>query len=329
MSDVRPRPDEAEPSRRVPGADESTVTNGARPRRRWVAGAGAVVLVLVAGAAMVVNRYPDDARPQPGPAPLRTSASKSAASPGDGPPYVAVPQFTSTAARDTAFVGDVAPFSTWPSGTVSYGVMSSMPGGSDISDFRTAVIKDAKAVCEALAGGTDMNEVPDAVGLPLTDQVDQAGFIVEAATFYCPDQMAAVTDGVYSQPVPTEQREDCPTARALEVSASVEEQSGDDLIHTASYSVEVHNTSSYTVRAQLQQRWFADGYPGEDEWESFGDVTADPVVTIEAGDTFTYEGEQSGIYRWERTEVRVQPGQFVFIGCGYQPGPGTAGTDEE
>ncbi|MGH1554100.1 hypothetical protein ACRAWF_25690 [Streptomyces sp. L7] len=140
--------------------------------------------------------------------------------------------------------------------------------------------------------------------------------------------MAAVTDGVYSKPVPTKQEEDCPAAHALEVTALVGEQSGDDLIHTASYSVEVHNTSSYAVRAQLQQRWFADGYPDEDEWGTFGDVTADPVVTIEAGDTFTYEGEQSGIYRWERTEVRVQPGQFVYFGCGYQPGPGAAGSDE-
>lgn len=329
MSDVRPRPDEAEPSRSVPGAAEPTLTTGARPRRRWVAGAGAAVLALIAGAAMVVNRHTDDVRPQPGPAPLRTSASKSAASPSDGPPYVAVPQFTSAAARDTAFVGDVALFSTWPSGTVSYGVMSSFPGGSDVSDFRTAVIKDAQAVCEALTNGTDMNDVPDTVGLPLTDPVDQAGFIVEAATFYCPDQMAAVTDGVYSKPVPTKQQEDCPAARALEVKAWLGKESGDDLIHTASYSVEVHNTSSYAVRAQLQQRWFADGLPGEDEWGPFGDVTADPVVTIEAGDTFTYEGEQSGIYRWERTEVRVQPGQFVYFGCGYQPGPGAAGTVEE
>ncbi|WP_286259247.1 DUF732 domain-containing protein [Streptomyces graminofaciens] len=205
--------------------------------------------------------------------------------------------------------------------------MSSAPGGSDIADFRTAVVEDARTVCEALTGGTDMNDVPDVAGLPLTDPVDQAGFIVEAVTFYCPDRMAAVTDDVYSKPVATKQREDCPTARALEVTASIGEQAGDDLIHTASYSVEVRNTSSYTVRAQLQQRWFADGYPDEGAWGTFGDVTADPVVTIEAGDTFTYEGEQSGVYRWERTDVRVQPGEFVFFRCGYQPGPGIAGTD--
>ncbi|MFJ3671558.1 DUF732 domain-containing protein [Streptomyces sp. NPDC090106] len=250
---------------------------------------------------------------------------KSSASPTDGPPYVSVPQFTSTTARDTAFVGDVAQFSTWPSGTVSYGVMSSLPGGSDVSDFRTAVIEDAKAVCGALAGDTDMNDVPDTVGLALTDPIDQAGFIVEAATFYCPDQMAAVTDGVYSKPVPTKQREDCPAATALEVTTSLGDESGDDVIRTVPYSVEIHNTSSYAVRAQLEQRWFADGY--EDEWEPFGDVTADPVVTIEAGDTFTYEEEQSGIYHWKRTEVRIQPGQFAFLGCGYQPGPGPAANE--
>jgi hypothetical protein len=278
--------------------------------------------VLIVGVTAIVTRDTDGAKPRSEPAPVKTFASPAADSPSDGPPYVAVPRFSSPSARDTAFVADVAPFSTWPSGTESYGVMSSAPGGSDISDFRRAVVEDANAVCEALTAGTDMNDVPDTVGLALTDPIDQAGFIVEAVTFYCPAHMGAVTDGVYSKPVPTEQREDCPTARALEVTASTGEETGDDLIHTSAYSVEVHNTSSYTVRAQLQQRWFAEGFADDGVWGSFGDVSADPVVTIEAGESFTYESEQSGIYHWNRTDVRVQPGQFVFFGCGYQPGPG-------
>jgi hypothetical protein len=130
-----------------------------------------------------------------------------------------------------------------------------------------------------------------------------------------------VTGGVYSEPVPTKQSEDCPAASALEVTASIGERPSDDYT-TAAYTVGVRNTSSYGVRAQLQQRWFADGYMDDDVWGFFGEVGEEPVVTIEAGDTFTYEGEQTGIYRWNHTDVRVQPGEFVFFGCGYQPGPG-------
>ncbi|MCX4989590.1 MULTISPECIES: DUF732 domain-containing protein [unclassified Streptomyces] len=297
---------------------------------RWrIPGVVAALLALVVGVTVVVARQAGDDERKPvsdkhksvSVTPEKSASSRSS-SPDDGPPYAAVPEFSSPSARDTAFVGDVARFTTWPSGTVSYGVMSSAPGGSDVSDFRAAVVKDARAVCGALADGTDMNDVPDAVGLPLTDPIDQAAFIVEAVTFYCPDQTAAVTDGVYSKPVPTQQREDCPAATALKMTASVGERSDDEFLHTASYTVKVRNTSSYGVRAQLQQRWFADGFLDDGVWNSFGETTEDPVVTIEAGETFTYEGEQSGIYRWDRTEVRVQPGEFVFFGCGYQPGPG-------
>ncbi|WP_326647570.1 MULTISPECIES: DUF732 domain-containing protein [unclassified Streptomyces] len=259
-----------------------------------------------------------------GGAPTEPQAEEGATVPSSGPPYVSVPDFSSTSARDAAFVGDVAQFSTWPSGTESYGAMSSAPGGGDISAFRKAVIRDAESVCDALIGGTDMNEVPDGVGLALTDPIDQAAFIVEAVTFYCPDQMAAATNGVYSKPVATKQSEDCPTTSVLKVTAAIGDQSdSDDNIQTAAYTLEVRNTSSYEVRAQLQQRWFADGFT-DNEWGSFGDVIADQVVTIKAGETFTYEGEQTGIYRWNRTKVRVQPGEFVFFGCGYQPGPGAA-----
>lgn len=331
MHEVGPRPDGTETSRRSPGGAKTAGQNGTRVRRRWIAVAGAAVVVLIVGTIAMATRDTDDARAESrarsAPAPVKNSPSRHASPPGDGPPYVAVPRFSTPSARDTAFVADVAPFSTWPSGTESYGVMSSAPGGGDISDFRKAVVEDAQAVCAALTAGTDMNDVPDTVGLALTDPIDQAGFIVEAVTFYCPDRMAAVTDGVYSEPVPTGQSEDCPTADALEVTTSVGKESGDDLIHTSPYRVEVRNTSSYTVRAQLEQRWFADGFADDGVWGTFGDVTADPVVTVEAGDTFTYEGEQSGIYHWKRTDVRVRPGQLVFFGCGYQPGPGAVGAD--
>lgn len=254
-----------------------------------------------------------------------TASSAEPSSPADGPPYAAVPAFSSDEARDTAFVGDVGQFSSWPSGTISYGVMSSFPGGSDVSDFRKAVVKDARAVCDALAGGVDMEDVPGAAGVALEDQIDQAAFIVEAVTFYCPAQTGAVTGGVYSKPVPVEQDEDCPGSDALDIAVSLGERSDDEFSHTAAYTVKVRNTASYGVRAQLQQRWYGDGYSGNGEWESFGDVGDDEsVVTLDPGETFTYEGEQEGIYRWERTEVRVQPGEFAFFGCGYQPGPGPA-----
>ncbi|MEU6535699.1 DUF732 domain-containing protein [Streptomyces sp. NPDC047000] len=253
-----------------------------------------------------------------------TASSAQPSSPADGPPYAAVPAFSSRTARDTAFVGDVGQFSSWPSGVVSYGIMSSFPGGSDVADFRKAVVEDARAVCDALAGGTDMEDVPVAAGVALEDQIDQAAFIVEAVTFYCPEQTAAVTGGVYSEPVPVEQDEDCPGSDALDISVSIGERSDEEFTHSAAYTVKVRNTASYPVRAQLQQRWWGDGYSGNGEWESFGDIGDESLADIDAGETFTYEGEQEGIYRWERTEVRVRPGEFVFFGCGYQPGPGPA-----
>ncbi|KAA0940248.1 DUF732 domain-containing protein [Streptomyces apricus] len=245
--------------------------------------------------------------------------------PSSGPPYIAVPEFSSEAARDVAFVGDVGQFTTWPSAT-EYDAMSSMGGAYEVVDFRKAVIRDAESVCDALAGGTHMNDVPDVAEVALTDPIDQAAFIVEAVTFYCSDQMAAATGDVYSEPVPTEQDEDCPTASALKVTAAMEPDPDDRT--SATYSAKVRNTSSYDVRVQLQQRWFADRAPGEQfdpvwepEWESFGDMTEDLFFTVEAGKTFTYEGEQDGVYYWSGTEVRVKPGEFVFFGCGYRPGP--------
>ncbi|MET8030599.1 DUF732 domain-containing protein [Streptomyces avermitilis] len=251
-------------------------------------------------------------------------AEESTKDPTSGPPYVAVPEFSSVTARDVAFVGDVGQFTAWPSGT-EYEAMSSSEGGYDISDFRKAVIRDADAVCSALIGGTDMNDVPDAVGLPLTDPIDQAAFIVEAVTFYCPDQISAVTDDVYSKPVATKQNEDCPAVSTLKATATIEQPDTDDDPTSATYSVKVRNTSSYDVRVQLQQRWFADGkVPSEwvPEWDYFGETGEDQHFTIKAGETFTYEGEQDGVYHWNRTEVRVAPKEFVFLGCGYQPGPG-------
>lgn len=315
-------------------------------RRATVPGWGATVLaaVILALVTTVAIRTTGGDEPKSGAPAAPTSAARGAdgesaerqgqegdaaeeergTGPDAGPPYVAVPEFASPAARDAAFAGDVALLSGWPDGTVSYGAMSPT-GGGDISDFRKAVVKDAEAVCDALTGGTDMNDVPDAAGPPLTDEIDQAAFIVEAVTFYCPDQMAAVTNDVYSKPVPVEQTEDCPTDSALTIRTMTGERSDDG--RTAAYSVEVRNTSSYDVRVQFQQRWFADGFSGNGEWQSFGDVTAEPIVSIAAGEAFTHEGEQRGIYRWNRTEVRVQPQEFLFIGCGYQPGPGAV-TDE-
>lgn len=315
-------------------------TAGKGTSRRVVAGvAGVVGLAVVAGViGFVVRPSPGDGGgpgagasgvPAASASVAATASSEEPSSPADGPPYAAVPAFSSDDARDTAFVGDVGQFSSWPSGTISYGIMSSFPGGSDVADFRKAVVKDARAVCDALAGGVDMEDVPGAAGVALEDQIDQAAFIVEAVTFYCPARTGAVTGGVYSKPVPVEQNEDCPGSDALDISVSIGERSDDDLIHSASYTVKVRNTASYGVRAQLQQRWYGDGYSGNGEWESFGDVGDDePPVDLGAGETYTYEGEQEGIYRWTRTEVRVMPGEFVFFGCGYQPGPGP-GTDSD
>ncbi|MGY6025291.1 DUF732 domain-containing protein [Streptomyces spinosirectus] len=326
MSDTSSRTHVAEED--DPGSQANA--QGAPPKRArwWLTGAAVVTLVLSVG--VIVTRQDDDGEAKPAsaaPAKSVASATGRATAPEDGPPYVSVPTFASTSVRDTAFVADVAQFSTWPSGTEPYGVMSSAPGGSDITEFRAAVIKDAKSVCGALADGTDMEDVPDAVGLPFSDPIDQAGFMVEAVTFYCPDRMAAVTDDVYSKPVPTRQEDDCPTASALEVTASTVAPTGDGVVYTAPYKVKVRNTSSYAVRVQLQQRWFADGYLDDGVWGLFGDAGDDQIVTIDAGDTFAYEGDQNGIYRWNRTEVRVQPREFVFFGCGYRPGPGP-GTED-
>lgn len=300
---------------------------------RWRVVAGVVGLAVVAGVVGVAvwpssgggggAKAVPSGDPATSGAVAATASSAEPSSPDDGPPYAAVPTFSSDDARDTAFVGDVGQFSSWPSGIVSYGIMSSFPGGSDVADFRKAVVKDARAVCDALAGGTDMEDVPGAAGVALEDQIDQAAFIVEAVTFYCPEQTAAVTEGVYSKPVPVEQDEDCPGADALDVSVSVGDRSDDEFTHSAAYTVKVRNTASYPVRAQLQQRWWGDGYSGNGEWSFFGDVADDePPVDLGAGETYTYEGEQEGVYRWTRTEVRVRPGEFVFFGCGYQPGPG-------
>jgi len=311
----------------APGSQANA--QGASPKRVrwWLGGVAVVALVLCLG--VIVARQEDDGERTPVPAPAKSVASAAgrATAPENGPPYVSVPAFASTSVRDTAFVADVAQFSAWPSGTEPYGVMSTAPGGSDITEFRAAVIKNAKSVCGALADGTGMEDVPDAVGLPFSDPIDQAGFMVEAVTFYCPDQMAAVTDDVYTRPVPTRQEDDCPTASALEVTASTVAPAGDGVVYTAPYKVKVHNTSSYAVRVQLQQRWFADGYLDDGVWGSFGEAGDDQIVTIDAGGTFAYEGEQNGIYRWDRTEVRVQPREFVFFGCGYRPGPGP-GTED-
>jgi hypothetical protein len=345
MSDTSPRRGGEPQTPRDPGADSGSGPDGAAwvtadqviakaspgAASRRVSGTVGLALAVVAGVIGLVV-WPSGGEGRRGEAAPAASASVSAAatvsspqpsSPADGPPYAAVPEFSSADARDTAFVGDVGQFSTWPSGTVSYGIMSSMPGGSDVSDFRKAVVKDARAVCDALAGGVDMEDVPYAADIVLDDPIEQAAFIVEAVTFYCPARTGAVTGGVYTEPVPVEQDEDCPDSDALEMSVSIGERSDDEYLHSAAYTVKVRNTASYAVRAQLQQRWFAGGgYSGSGEWQAFGDVADDPLVTLDAGETFTYDGEQNGIYRWDRTEVRVQPGEFVFFGCGYQPGPG-------
>ncbi|MFD7768213.1 DUF732 domain-containing protein [Streptomyces sp. NPDC059787] len=255
-------------------------------------------------------------------------AEESTEDPTSGPPYVPVPEFSSAAARDVAFVGDVGQFTAWP-GATEYEAMSSSDGGYNISDFRKAVIRDAGAVCDAFIAGTGMNDVPDTVGLPFADPIDQAAFIVEAVTFYCPDQIAAVTDDVYSEPVATEQDEDCPAVSTLKATATIERPDADDDPTSATYSVKVRNTSSYDVRVQLQQRWFADGKVPEmqlapewvPEWGFFGETGEDQFFTIAAGETFAYEGEQNGVYYWDRTEVRVAPKEFAFFGCGYRPGP--------
>jgi Protein of unknown function (DUF732) len=316
---------------------DQVIEKASRKAASWrVLGAGGLAVAVVAGVVGLVV-WPSGGEGGRGGAASVASASVPAtassprpSSPADGPPYAAVPVFSSDAARDTAFVGDVGQFSTWPSGTVSYGVMSSMPGGGDVSDFRKAVVKDARAVCDALAGGVDMEDVPYAADVALDDPIEQAAFIVEAVTFYCPARTGVVTGGVYTEPVPVEQDEDCPDSDVLEMSVSIGERSDDEFLHSAAYTVKVRNTASYAVRAQLQQRWFAGGgYSGSGEWEAFGDVADDPLVILDAGETFTYEGEQNGIYHWDRTEVRVQPGEFVFFGCGYQSGPGPGPGSEE
>ncbi len=295
-----------------------------------------VVTVLVAG-----GTEPVSARSGAAPAPPSDSAKsgtstepraeESSQDPDSGPPSIAVPEFSSAAARDVAFVGDVGQFTAWP-GATEYEAMSFSDGGYDISDFRKAAIRDAKAVCSEFTGGTEMTDVPDAVGLPLTDPIDQAAFLVEAVTFYCPDQIAAVTDDVYSEPVATEQNEDCPGVSTLKATATIVQPDADDDPTSATYAVKVRNTSSYDVRVQLQQRWFVDGRaPGMElasewvpEWDFFGETGEDQYFTIEAGESFAYEGEQDGVYHWNRTEVRVAPKEFVFLGCGYRPGPGVA-----
>ncbi|MFH8452829.1 DUF732 domain-containing protein [Streptomyces fungicidicus] len=292
-----------------------------------------VVTVLVAGDTEPVSARSGTASVPPsdsakGGRSTEPRAEESAQDPDSGPPSIAVPEFSSAAARDVAFVGDVGQFTAWP-GATEYEAMSFSDGGYDISDFRKAVIRDAKAVCSEFTGGTDINDVPDAVGLPLTDPIDQAAFLVEAVTFYCPDQIAAVTDDVYSEPVATEQNEDCPAVSTLKATATIEQPDADDDPTSAMYSVKVRNTSSYDVRVQLQQRWFVDGVAPEmqlasewiPEWDFFGETGEDQYFTIEAGETFAYEGEQDGVYHWNRTEVRIAPGEFVFLGCGYRPGP--------
>lgn len=337
MPDKRSGPAEQPPST-TGGKVRLEKDVAARPkalgRRRLAAVLTATVLALVALVTLLVTGGSEHGSARSGTdadVPAEPGAEKSTADPTSGPPHVSVPEFSSAAARDVAFLGDVGQFSTWPDAT-EYGAMSSDGGGYDLSDFRKAVLGDARAVCEALTGGADMNDVPDLVGLPLPDPIDQAAFIVEAVTFYCPDRIGAVTDGVYSMPVPTKQDEDCPAVSTLKTTATIERPDADDDPTSATYTVKVRNTSPYDVRVQLQQRWFADGKaPGwelspewEPKWEFFGETGEDQFFTIEAGGTSTYEGEQNGIYHWSRTEVRVAPKEFVFLGCGYRPGPGAA-----
>lgn len=308
-------------------------------RRRIAAVLGAVALVLATIVTVLVADDNEQVSARSGTASPSPSdgagdgtsagprAEESTEDPTSGPPYVPVPEFSSATARDVAFVGDVGQFTAWP-GATEYEAMSSS-GGYSISDFRKAVIRDAGAVCDAFIAGTGMNDVPDAVGLPFTDPIDQAAFIVEAVTFYCPDQIAAVTGGVYSKPVATKQDEDCPAVSTLKATATIERPDADDDPTSATYSVKVHNTSSYDVRVQLQQRWFADEKVPEmqlapewvPEWGFFGETSEDQFFTIAAGETFAYEGEQNGVYYWNRTEVRVAPKEFAFFGCGYRPGP--------
>ncbi|MFF5160677.1 DUF732 domain-containing protein [Streptomyces sp. NPDC000348] len=322
--------------------EKSTEADRGVLKRRWVAAvlvAAALALATIVTGLVTGDSEQVSARSGTASTPSSDSAEdgtsaepraeESTEDPTSGPPYIPVPEFSSAAARDVAFVGDVGQFTAWP-GATEYEAMSSSDGGYSISDFRKAVIRDAEAVCGALIGGTGMNDVPDAVGLPLTDPIDQAAFIVEAVTFYCPDQIAAVTDDVYSEPVAIEQDEDCPAVSTLKATATIEQPDTDDDPTSATYSVKVRNTSSYDVRVQLQQRWFADGKVSEmqlapewvPEWEFFGETGEDQFFTIEAGETFAYEGEQDGVYSWNRTEVRVAPEEFVFLGCGYRPGPG-------
>ncbi|MDQ0790383.1 DUF732 domain-containing protein [Streptomyces sp. B3I8] len=346
MPDKRSGPAEQPPSTtggEVRLEKNSSAGPKALGRRHLAAILTATVLALVTLVAVLVTGGGEQGSARSGTAPADSSdstddgvpaeprAEKSTADPTSGPPYVSVPEFSSAAARDVAFFGDVGQFSTWPDAT-EYAAISSDGGGYELSDFRKAVIRDARAVCKALAGGTDMNDVPDLVGLPLTDPIDQAAFLVEAVTFYCPDRIAAVTDDVYSKPVPTKQDEDCPAPSTLEATATIDRTDAADDPTSATYSVKVRNTTSYDVRVQLQQRWFADGKaPGWElspewvpKWDFFGETGEDQFFTIEAGTTFTYEGEQDGIYNWSRTEVRVAPEEFVFLGCGYRPGPGAA-----
>ncbi|MFH7338556.1 DUF732 domain-containing protein [Streptomyces sp. KHY 26] len=297
---------------------------------------GAVLLVALVLVAVMTAREEDPARsreassgssPAPShedpatlePHPPGTSAAATGTpDPLAKPPYTTVPQFSSASARDAAFVGDVALLSSWSSLVSPYNVMSSNPSVG-VKAFRTAVVKDARSVCTALASGTTMNDLPSAVELNLDDPVDQAAFIVEAVAFYCPDRTAETTGGVYSKPVPVKQNEDCPTDSTLKITAMITGRTDNEYTHEATYKVSVHNTSRYQVRAELEQLWLADGYQGE--WEPFGESLSEAVVTIDAGETFDYEGDVSGIYHWKRVSVQVEPGAFVFPGCGYQPGP--------
>ncbi|MFC8897805.1 DUF732 domain-containing protein [Streptomyces cinereoruber] len=332
MPDDPARPDSSEDSPADAGSGRSVLRAVG-----WQV--GAVVTAVVVLVAAMALRGEDRERPRAAPsgspssapygdpADSEPSAATSSSDPSDGPPYTTVPRFGSDAARDVAFAGQAAQLSwslfVWP-----YNVMSSSPSPG-IEDFREAVVKQAGDVCGELAGGTSMNDLPRVMDLHLEGPLDEAAFIVEAVAFYCPAQTAAITGGVYTEPVPVEQNEDCPTPSALEITTSITGRTADEYIHEATYEVDIRNTSSYPVRVELEQLWTTgpsdEWEPYLSTWSVFGEVGAEHHYAIAPGATFHYEGTQTGSYPWKGTSVRVKPGEHLFLDCGYQAGPRAAG----
>ncbi len=243
------------------------------------------------------------APPRPTPSPVDTTA----------PPYAPVPIFTTRQARDAAFLGAMAGLTSWqgfPSGT--FGFMQRPSASGPAAEWKAAVLAEAQEVCTSLTNGVSANSLPT-LGIVL-DEVDQSALLVDSVMFYCPEHLGKVTKGAYTKPVPQPQKEDCPGAEAVRIDAGLAPPPFEG--YTA-VRASVTNTSRYDVRVALQERLTG---AGTREWSAFGVALDYAVVDIKAGDTF--EHEDGGVFAPKYTyyEVRLKPGEYVFIDCGYQAG---------